>query len=80
MGFSKAKIIKMQIIWEAATVGIMIALILIVIFALMPDAFSTAARVAFTGFIVGFAGHLLFEVSGANKWYCEHGIACRKIG
>uniref|UniRef100_A0A6C0F749 Uncharacterized protein n=1 Tax=viral metagenome TaxID=1070528 RepID=A0A6C0F749_9ZZZZ len=28
-------------------------------------------------FIVGFIGHLLFELMGANKWYCKHGTACK---
>jgi hypothetical protein len=27
-------------------------------------------------FLTGFIGHLLFEIFGANKWYCTHGKAC----
>ena len=27
-------------------------------------------------FLTGFIGHLLFEIFGANKWYCKHGKAC----
>jgi|DEB0MinimDraft_6_1074348.scaffolds.fasta_scaffold02170_5 hypothetical protein len=27
-------------------------------------------------FLTGFMGHLLFELVGANKWYCTHGKAC----
>ena len=27
-------------------------------------------------FWVGVVGHLLFEVVGANKWYCRKGFAC----
>jgi hypothetical protein len=27
-------------------------------------------------FLTGFIGHLLFELFGANKWYCTHGKAC----
>jgi hypothetical protein len=33
----------------------------------------------FTGlkiFWVGVVGHLLFELAGANKWYCKKGVAC----
>lgn len=29
-----------------------------------------------TVFLTGFIGHLLFELIGANKWYCTHGKAC----
>lgn len=27
-------------------------------------------------FITGVIAHLLFEFSGANKWYCKNGYAC----
>ena len=27
-------------------------------------------------FLTGFIGHLLFELLGANRWYCTHGKAC----
>ena len=27
-------------------------------------------------FLTGFIGHVLFEIFGANKWYCTHGKAC----
>ena len=29
-------------------------------------------------FFTGFFLHLIFEVSGANKWYCNNGNACQK--
>lgn len=31
-----------------------------------------------TLFLSGFFGHLLFEQTGLNKWYCKYGNACRK--
>lgn len=30
----------------------------------------------FVVFLTGFIGHLLFEIFGANEWYCKHGKAC----
>ena len=27
-------------------------------------------------FFVGVVAHLMFEVSGANRWYCDNGVAC----
>ena len=29
-----------------------------------------------TLFVIGMIMHLLFEVAGANKWYCKNGNAC----
>lgn len=29
-------------------------------------------------FMTGVVAHLLFEVTGVNKWYCKNGYACRK--
>ena len=29
-------------------------------------------------FFTGFVTHLLFEVVGGNKWYCNNGVACKK--
>ena len=28
-------------------------------------------------FLIGFITHMLFEMIGANKWYCSNGYACR---
>ena len=29
-------------------------------------------------FLTGFLLHLLFEVTGVNRWYCKNGAACIK--
>jgi hypothetical protein len=31
-----------------------------------------------TLFVAGVLGHLVFEFSGANKWYCKNGFACMR--
>ena len=28
-------------------------------------------------FLIGFVTHMLFEIIGANKWYCGNGYACK---
>jgi len=27
-------------------------------------------------FLIGFVGHMGFELAGMNMWYCKHGHAC----
>ncbi len=29
-------------------------------------------------FLLGAIAHLLFELIGANKWYCKNGTACKE--
>lgn len=29
-------------------------------------------------FFTGFSLHIIFELTGANKWYCKNGNACKK--
>ena len=30
-------------------------------------------------FLTGALIHTAFELGGLNKWYCENGVACKKI-
>ena len=30
-------------------------------------------------FLTGSLTHLLFELLGGNRWYCNNGVACRKL-
>ena len=58
-----------QILVEAFVVGIAMVII---------DRFLQC----FTGipkniFVIGFIGHIFFEVIGANQWYCKNGNACK---
>ena len=29
-------------------------------------------------FFTGFLSHVLFDITGFNKWYCKTGYACKK--
>ena len=28
-------------------------------------------------FLIGFFAHILFDLTGINKWYCSNGYACK---
>lgn len=66
-----------SIVVEAAVVGASLAFALAACHALgwWP---TSALGVAWLGFVVGAAFHLLFEAFGWNAHYCIHGAACKK--
>ena len=59
----------MKLIVEATVVGIVMLAIHYGISMLMRNQLLVV-------FLTGFIGHLLFEVFGANRWYCTNGKAC----
>ena len=57
---------------EASLVGILI----VILYNILPISHYDANV---KHFIVGFVGHLLFEVFGINDLYCKNGIACKRL-
>lgn len=53
---------------EVLVVGVITGLLLTI----LPDMGNTFL----TGFVLGAIAHVLFELLGANRWYCAHGAAC----
>lgn len=70
---------------EALVVGIVsgiFGLIISTLFMLPSKKFSWKKydfwpQVLLSFFITGFLLHILFQLVGANKWYCKHGNACK---
>lgn len=70
---------------EALLVGLVTALFGIVISTLfmLPSKNFTFKKYTFwpqvmlSFFMTGFLLHIIFEKTGANKWYCKHGNACK---
>jgi hypothetical protein len=51
---------------------LVVGLITGVLLAAMPDMGNAFVK----GFVLGALAHVLFELLGANAWYCKHGAAC----
>lgn len=69
---------KMLLFAEAGIVGLMLGVLLMVIYAIIPIVFTSGVIVAgVAGFVVGCCAHLIFEYTGANRWYCDNGNACK---
>jgi len=64
-----------KLLIEGVVVGILLLLINSVVSTLFN--IKDVIRVSFIG---GFVAHILFEISGVNKWYCDNGVACKKQG
>lgn len=75
-----------QLFIEAFVVGSAAAIVGLVVATLMMlgspkfswDTYDFWPQVALAFFIVGVLLHFMFEVSGANKWYCTNGFACKR--
>lgn len=75
----------MQLIAEALVVGFIILIIAIPVmgmfrycYADMNGTMDPSKYYAAT-VITGMLAHFVFELSGANSWYCNNGVACEKI-
>ena len=78
----------MNIIVEAIVVGVVIVIVGTVVSALVGMVLGTDLppvcrdwnknyAMEMSLFLTGALSHLLFEYTGANKWYCRNGIACK---
>lgn len=38
---------------------------------------SSIGQLTVLFFVTGVATHMIFEISGLNKWYCKNGYACQ---
>ena len=71
---NKTKMYTTRLVMEAACVGAVVAVALLVGQFLNPvDRIQTLLY----GFMLGMLIHLGFEVTGLNTYYCRHGAACR---
>ena len=60
---------------ELVTEAFVVGLVMLVIFMALK---MVTKDVRVTVFLTGVLGHFLFEMFGANKWYCKYGRACQK--
>lgn len=56
--------------------GVVVGISVLIINSLVSTLFNIKdiIRVSFIG---GFLAHILFEILGVNKWYCDNGVACK---
>ena len=77
-----------QLIIEGSVVGIVLVVIGVILTCLLkninndnlPDVCKSWNKnyiMEINLFLIGFIAHMLFEMTGANKWYCSNGYACR---
>lgn len=60
---------------EAFVVGLAMAAIFYIL--QMVDFIKEKTNIFMQVFLAGIIGHIIFEVIGANKWYCDNGMACK---
>lgn len=69
-------------ITKFSTEVLVVGFVFAIIGTLLTYIFSSAShkgelfKVSSIFFMTGAIGHILFEILGANKWYCENGYAC----
>jgi len=76
----------LAVITEAVLIGLVAAIvgtIISTLFMLRSKRFSWKTydfwpRIALSYFVTGALLHLMFEATGANRWYCKHGNSCKK--
>lgn len=70
----------MELIYEALVVGIILLIVSVPIMGLVNTHMKDYGQWKFyaSTVLIGFFTHILFEYSGANKWYCTNGHACKK--
>lgn len=70
----------MKLIHEALVVGIILLIISVPIMRLVNTHMKEYGQWKFyaSTVLIGVLTHILFEYSGANKWYCTNGYACKK--
>lgn len=68
-----------QLVTEVVVVGVITA----VLYAAAERAFRALSKRPVPSWVValfvGSAAHALFELVGANAWYCIHGAACASV-
>lgn len=77
-----------QLIIEGCVVGIVLVIIGIIVTNLfkfihnnnLPDVCKNWNKnyiMEINLFLIGYIAHMVFELTGVNKWYCNNGYACR---
>jgi hypothetical protein len=75
-----------KLLYEILTVGITTSIIGIIIstILMLPSknfswkTYTFWPQIMLSYFLTGCIIHILFEISGGNKWYCKNGNACSK--
>jgi len=66
----------LNLLIEAFVVGVVFTVVILIlnsVFGFNND----LTKLAILGFFSAVITHFLFELLGANKWYCDNGVACK---